>query len=96
MKHALHDAAKQSARDEVARMGVHVSDYVIGRIVEATAAVLEGRPIHAESPCPFCDQAGGATSPMALAIASGELRVMELPEDHRLHHVIDVDAWEVD
>jgi hypothetical protein len=42
---AIHDAARQAARDERDRLGVTVSDYVCGRLTEAVLAVVEGRDI---------------------------------------------------
>jgi microcompartment protein CcmL/EutN len=45
---AVHDAARQAARDERDRLGVHVSDYVCGRLAEVVLAVAERRPPEAE------------------------------------------------
>lgn len=42
---AVHDAARQAARDERDRLGAAVSDYVCGRLCEAVLAVVEHRPL---------------------------------------------------
>lgn len=53
MKSPLHEAGRQAALDERDRLHSQASDYVIGRCVEAYAAVVEGRPI--EDPDAFID-----------------------------------------
>jgi len=40
----MHDAARQAALDERDRVAPDLSDYIVGRIVEAAIAVLERRP----------------------------------------------------
>jgi hypothetical protein len=50
---AIHDAARQAARDERDRLGAPVSDYVCGRIAEAVIAVIEHRPPPPEPAVPM-------------------------------------------
>ena len=54
---ALHDAARQAALDEVARMGLEhpVPRYVVGRIVEAALAVIEQRAPEPPDPIVDCE-----------------------------------------
>ena len=47
---AVHDAARQAARDERDRLGATVSDYVCGRLTEAVLAVAEHRPLDEPDP----------------------------------------------
>lgn len=41
----LVDEAKRAANDEIRRLDVHVTPYVVGRIVEVVRAVLAGHPV---------------------------------------------------
>lgn len=41
---SLRDAAKQAALDERDRLEAPITNYAVGRIVEAALAVYEGRP----------------------------------------------------
>jgi hypothetical protein len=50
---AVHDAARQAARDERDRLGIQLSDYACGRITEAVLAVVEHRPL--DEPTPAID-----------------------------------------
>jgi hypothetical protein len=50
---AIHDAARQAARDERDRLGVAISDYVCGRLAEVVLAVAEHRI--PEPPAPAVD-----------------------------------------
>ena len=52
---ALHDAARQAALDERDRLGVTLSDYATGRIVEAALAVIERQPAPAVEPVVDCE-----------------------------------------